>query len=162
MEKKTWSITIDAPKEKIWRTLLEDETYREWTSVFSEGSYAVTDWKEGGKILFLNGEGDGMVSRVAAHRPNEYIRIQHLGEVHKGVEQTTKESVAEWADVHEIYSLTEAEDEEEGMLLTVEIDLDEEHESMFDLLWPKALGKLKDLAERKPSRLHPHHHEETL
>jgi hypothetical protein len=162
MQKKTWSIAIDAPKEKIWRTLLEDETYREWTSAFSEGSHAVTDWKEGSKILFLNGEGDGMVSRVAVHRPNEYISIQHLGEVKNGVEDTTSDSVKEWAGVHEIYSLTEAEDEEEGLLLTVEIDLDEQHESMFDIMWPKALDKLKELAERKPSRLPHHHHEENL
>ena len=154
MQKKFWSINIDAPRERIWRTLWEDETYRQWTSAFSETSYAVTDWKEGSKVLFLDGDGNGMVSRVAVHRPNEYMSIQHLGEVKNGVEDTTSDSVKEWADVHEIYTLTEPEDKEEGMTLTVELDLDEKHESMFDIMWPKALHKLKDLAEVKPSRLH--------
>ena len=154
MQKKFWSINIDAPRERIWRTLWEDETYRQWTSAFSETSYAVTDWKEGSKVLFLDGDGNGMVSRVAVHRPNEYMSIQHLGEVKNGVEDTTSDSGKEWAGVHEIYTLTEAEDEEEGMTLTVELDLDEQHESMFDIMWPKALHMLKDLAEVKPSRLH--------
>jgi len=154
MQKKFWSINIEAPRERMWQTLWEDETYRQWTSAFSETSYAVTDWKEGSKVLFLDGDGNGMVSRVAVHRPNEYMSIQHLGEVKNGVEDTTSDSVKEWAGVHEIYTLTEAEDEEEGMTLTVELDLDEKHESMFDIMWPKALNKLKDLAEVKPSRLH--------
>ena len=39
MKQLTFSTTIDAPKEIVWRTMLEDETYREWTSAFQEGSY---------------------------------------------------------------------------------------------------------------------------
>lgn len=160
MQKKTWSITIDAPREKIWRTLWEDATYRQWTSAFGEGSHAITDWKEGSKVLFLGDEGSGMVSRVAVHRPNEYMSFQHLGEIKNGVEDTTSESIQAWAGVHENYTLTEAEDKEEGMTLTVDIELDEKHESMFDLMWPKALRLLKDLAEHKESRLPQHHSEE--
>ena len=158
MRKKTWSITIDAPKDKIWRTLLDDATYREWTSAFTEGSHAITDWREGGKVLFLNGEGHGMVSRIAEHRPNEFLSIQHLGEIKNGVEDTSSEAVKSWAGVRENYTLS---DDDEEVTLTVELDLDERHESMFDLMWPKALAKLKELAERKPSRLPHHQHEET-
>jgi len=158
MTKKSWSITIDAPKEKIWRTLWDDATYRQWTSPFSETSYAVSDWQEGSKALFLDGTGAGMVSRVVVHRPNEFISIQHLGFVKDGVEDTTSESVKDWAGVHENYTLTEA-DADEGMLLTVELELDEKHESMFDIMWPKALHILKDLAEQKESRIPHHAHE---
>ncbi|MEX0968196.1 MAG: hypothetical protein WD077_13225 [Bacteroidia bacterium] len=43
------SIGINAPKEKVWNVLLQDETYRIWTSAFEPTSYAVTDWKEGSK-----------------------------------------------------------------------------------------------------------------
>jgi len=47
MIRLTFTTTIDAPKELVWRTMLEDETYRKWTRAFQEGSYAVTDWKPG-------------------------------------------------------------------------------------------------------------------
>ena len=98
-----------------------------------------------------------MVSRIAEHRPNEFLSIQHLGEIKNGVEDTTSEAVKSWAGVRENYTLT---DDDEEVTLTVELDLDEEHESMFDLMWPKALAKLKELAERKPSRLQHRKHEE--
>ncbi len=73
MEKQTFSTTINAPKEVVWKTLWDDETYRKWTSVFSATSYAETDWKEGSKVLFLDADGSGMVSRIEANRPNEFI-----------------------------------------------------------------------------------------
>jgi hypothetical protein len=40
--------------ESMW----DDSTYRQWTSAFSEGSHAVSDWKEGSKVLFLSPEGE--------------------------------------------------------------------------------------------------------
>src|SRR5215813_6310051 len=79
MRKLTFSTTINAPKEKVWRVMLEDPTYRQWTSVFHEGSYALTDWAVGSKALFLIPEGDGMVRRIVAHRPKEFLSIEPLG-----------------------------------------------------------------------------------
>ena len=76
MTKLTFSTTIAAPRELVWGTMLEDATYRNWTSAFQEGSYAVTDWKPGSKALFLAPDGTGMVSRIAEHRPNEFLSIR--------------------------------------------------------------------------------------
>ncbi|MBI2690105.1 MAG: hypothetical protein HYX27_27685 [Acidobacteria bacterium] len=86
MTQKTWSIEITAPKDKIWRTLWDDATYRQWTSAFSETSYAVTDWQQGSKVLFLDGQGQGMVSRIAETRPNEFL---------------TSDAVEKWAGSYE-------------------------------------------------------------
>jgi uncharacterized protein YndB with AHSA1/START domain len=74
MEKMNFSIDINAPREKVWKTLWEDASYRKWTRVFIEGSHAVTDWQEGSKVLFLDGKGEGMVSKVQTNRPNELCR----------------------------------------------------------------------------------------
>lgn len=145
MRTKSWTITIEASKEKIWRTLWDDATYRQWTSPFSETSYAVTDWQEGGKVLFLDASGSGMVSRIAEHRPNEFLSIEHLGEVKDGKEDTSSEAIKEWAGAHENYTLS---GQDGAVTLTVHLDLDEKHESMFDEMWPNALAKLKELAER--------------
>src|SRR5688572_26468739 len=94
MEKLNFSIDINAPREKVWKVLWDDSSYRKWTSVFMEGSCVETDnWKEGSKVLFLDGKGAGMVSKVAVNKPNEYMSFEHLGEVKDGVEDTSSEKV---------------------------------------------------------------------
>ena len=70
MKKGHYSIFINAPKETVWKTMMEQETYRTWTTPFHEGSYYVGDWNmEGSTVRFLgpseDGTGDGgMLSRV--------------------------------------------------------------------------------------------------
>ena len=38
-----FSIGIAALRETVWEILLDDATYRQWTAVFAEGSYAEGD-----------------------------------------------------------------------------------------------------------------------
>lgn len=146
MEKMNFSVEINASKEHVWQILWNDATYRQWTSAFSETSHAVTDnWKEGTKVLFLDGSGAGMVSRVAANRPFEYMSFEHLGEVKDGVEDTTSDKVKPWSGSHENYTLTELN----GMTtVDIEMDINNEFKDMFEQLWPKALAKLKEIAEK--------------
>ncbi len=145
MEKLVFSISINATPEKVWNILWTDATYRKWTSAFMEGSYAVTDWKEGSKVLFLDGRGMGMVSRIAVNRPNEYMSIEHLGEVKDGVEDTTSDRVKAWAGAHENYTLKKINDQTE---LTIDMDITKEFKEMFAQIWPKALANVKQLSEQ--------------
>lgn len=145
MEKMNFSISINAPREKVWQVLWNDSTYRQWTTPFCEGSYAVTDnWKEGSKVLFLSPSGSGMVSTVAANKPNEYMSFEHLGEVKEGVEDTTSEKVKQWAGAFENYTLEEA-----GGATTVKVDIDitEDFKDYFVNTWPIALEQVKQLSE---------------
>ncbi len=148
MEKLHFSIEIDAPRSKVWDTMLGDATYRMWTSAFSEGSYYVGDWSEGSKILFLgsgeNGGESGMVSRIETNRPHEYISIEHLGVVENGKEDTSSESVQSWAGAHENYTFKEVDG---GTQVLVDMDINDEYREMFEGMWPKALQRLKELAE---------------
>ena len=114
MEKINFSVEINAPKEKVWDTMLGDKTYREWTKPFSPGGYFEGSWEEGSKMLFIGpdpetGKEGGMVSRIAENRPYEYISIEHLGIIHEGVEDTTSEEAKKWAPAHENYTFTEIE-----------------------------------------------------
>lgn len=144
MDKLTFSTTINAPKETVWKAMLEDATYRQWTSAFHEGSYAETDWKEGSKALFLTPEKDGMVSRIKAHRPHEFLSIEHLGTVKNGVEDTETAGAQGWAGALENYTLKEVN----GVsTITVDMDANDEYRTYFEETWPKALSKLKDIAE---------------
>lgn len=146
MEKLNFSVSINAPKEKVWKTLWDDDTYRKWTSVFNPESHAETDWKEGSKVLFLDDKGSGMVSKVAANRPNEFMSFQHLGEVHNGVEDTESDKVKAWAGSMENYTLKETGG---GTELLVEMDINEEYKEMFSNMFPKALEQVKLLSENK-------------
>ena len=148
MERLNFSIVIDAPKEKVWNTMLDDETYRVWTAVFMPGSHYIGDWREGSKILFLApgeaGEMSGMVSRIKVNREYEYISIEHLGMVQGGKEDTTSEEVKNWAGAQENYTFRDLGGRTE---VQVEMDTNEEYREMFQDAWPKALARLKELAE---------------
>jgi len=146
MQKLHFSITINAPKEKVWHTMVDDKPYREWTAAFNPGSYYKGDWSKGSKILFLGpdpktGEEGGMVSRIAENKPYEFISIEHLGIVKNGVEDTTSEEARKWAPAFENYTFKEKGGATEVL---VEIDIEDENKKMFEEMWPKALQKLKE------------------
>ena len=81
MSKLHFSTDIQAPRATVWNVLWNDATYREWTSVFSEGSYAVSDWNEGSKVQFLDAtSGSGMSAVIQQKRPNEFMSFRHVAE----------------------------------------------------------------------------------
>lgn len=144
------SIFINAPKEKVWDTMLGKETYEEWTKPFNPTSRFEGDWSEGSKIVFLGTDKDGnneggMVSRVAKNIPYEYISIEHLGIVENGVEDTTSEKATSWAPAFENYTFTEKDG---GTEVKVDMEIEEKYKAEFEEMWPKALQALKELAEK--------------
>ena len=143
MEKLYFSIVINAPKEKVWEVMLGKDTYSDWTEIFSPGSYYVGDWSEGSKMLFLGpdetGQMSGMVSKIKENRPYEYVSIEHIGEVKNG-----KEEVTEWSGALENYTFKEIDGKTE---LLVEMDIIEDYKELFQDIWPKALQRLKEIAE---------------
>jgi hypothetical protein len=126
-----------------------DVSYSQWTSVFSEGSKAETDWNEGSKVLFLDGKGQGGVSVIAAKKPNEFMSFKHLGVVNKGIEDLDSPQTKEWAGALENYTLRSSNNKTE---LIVEMDITEEYKDYFLKTWIQALNKVKELAEEKDQR----------
>lgn len=144
--RKQFKITIDASAEKVWNALWEHKNYEDWSAAFCEGSHVKGDWSKGSKILFLDGEGRGMVSTVKENIPNAFMSFEHVGEVADGVEDTESEKVKSWAGALENYTLKEANGKTE---LTIDTDISDEYAEMFEGMWPKALARLKSLAENK-------------
>ena len=142
MQKLHFSIDINAPREKVWQVLWDDASYRDWTKAFSENSYAVSDWQEGSKILFLDGNGSGMSSIIAKKVPNEFMSFHHLGEVRDGKELPQNKA---WGESFENYTLTEHNG---STTLLVELDTPDEYQDMFSDMFPKALTRVKELAEK--------------
>jgi hypothetical protein len=153
MQKLHFSIEINAPKEKVWRTMLDDNTYREWTSAFSPGGYYKGDWNKGSKIVFVGldpetGKEAGMVSRIAENKQYEYVSIEHVGIVMNGVEDTTSEEAKKWTPAFENYTFKDKDGKTEVL---VDIDVADDHVEMFNNMWPDGLKKLKEIAERPNS-----------
>jgi uncharacterized protein YndB with AHSA1/START domain len=143
LQRLQFSIDIDAPRDRVWDVLWDDATYRDWTSAFSEGSYAVSDWGEGSGIQFLDARsGSGMSGVIEKKRAPEFISFRHIAEIKDGQEQPP----AGWSGAHENYTLTERAS---GTLLTVDLDAPAEYREMFDAAFPKALQRVKALAEAK-------------
>jgi uncharacterized protein YndB with AHSA1/START domain len=141
-----FSIDINAPREKVWKILWEDATYRKWTSAFMEGSYAVSDWKEGSSIYFLDPKGEGMYSIIERSNPPEYMSFKHIGELKDGKEQPLDEKTMNWSGGKENYLLKE----KDGVTtLTVTGDMPDDFLDFFTEAFPKALVIVKSLSENE-------------
>lgn len=144
----TFDITISAPREKVWRTLWDNDTYSAWTAPFAEGSRAATDWKKGSKILFLDGKGSGMISKVEEVITNEFMGITHVGVVKNGVESMDDEEARQWSGAYENYTLKETNGKTHLHVEMGGIEIPAEYEDYFKNTWPAALNKLKELSEK--------------
>lgn len=145
MKALSFTTTINAAPEKVWKVLWEDATYRQWTSVFSEGSYALSSWKEGARVHFMASGGNGMFSEITKLIPNEYMEFLHLGEMKNGKEQPETEETKKWAGAKETYTLKQNGNSTE---LDVSVDITGDHEKYFSEVFPKALERVKQLSEQ--------------
>lgn len=151
MEKITFSTIINAPREKVWHVMLDDVIYQQWTKPFNEGSRYVGKWETGSEMRFIgvneNGkESGGMYSKIKEARPYEFVSIEHLGIITEtGEIDTTSEEVKKWTPAFENYSFS---NKEGGTEVLVELDISDEWKDMFNDIWPRALAKLKEVAER--------------
>ncbi|WP_316794790.1 SRPBCC domain-containing protein [Pedobacter agri] len=139
MEKIEFKTEINANAEKVWNTLFGKETYPKWTAAFAENSSLETTWLKGSKAIFGDGTGNGMFAIIEENIPNKFMSIKHLGEVKDG-----KEELKDWGEPLENYSLSE----ENGITeLNINMDITEDWKGYFEEAWPKALTKVKALAE---------------
>lgn len=140
----TYSIEINASPEKIWQTLWDQENYKVWTNVFSQGSYyKISDFKEGNTIHFLTPRGDGMYSLINKLEYPDYISFQHLGEIVNFEELPNHDP--EWGELYEIYEL---HPEGQKTTLIVKVDTLTEYAESMNKTFPLALQKAKEVAEQ--------------
>lgn len=139
MPRLNFNIQINASKEKVWNKLWSDEGYRSWTSVFTQGSYAESDWKEGSEIKFLSPDGSGMYGIIKNKVELVQMKFQHLGEIKNGIKEPK-----DWAGATEDYTLTE----NNGITdLKVEMDMTDEFVDYFNNIFPTALLRVKEISE---------------
>lgn len=139
-----FSIEINASKEKVWKTLWEDAAFRDWASIIDEGTYIKGVMKEGNEIQFISSANSyGVKSLVEILRPNEFVLFRHSADTKESGEQ---EREKQWTGGEESYSI----DEKDGITtLTVKFDVPYELEEIFNIRFPRALERVKTLAEKR-------------
>jgi uncharacterized protein YndB with AHSA1/START domain len=136
-----FSVHIAAPRDKVWRVLWDDASFRDWSSVFAEGSYAVSDWREGSSVQFIDPSSrNGMASVIEKMRPGEFMSFRHESEITDGKVQPP----AAWSGAHENYTLTANAG---GTTLTVDLDASDDVLQTFEEKFPRALRRVKELSE---------------
>jgi uncharacterized protein YndB with AHSA1/START domain len=139
---------IKAPVEKVYSTMLDQQSYREWTSVFNPSSRYEGSWETGAKLHFIGedkeGNSGGMVSRIKENTANRFVSIEHIGILQNGQEITSGPEVEAWAGSLENYTFTE---EDGQTLVSVDMDANKEFHAYFFETWPKALARLKAICE---------------
>lgn len=137
-----FTVEISASKAKVWDTLWQDETFRQWAGLIDPGTYMKGELKEGARVEFISAEnGYGVTSLVTKLVPNEFMFLKHQADTKNSGEESRGD---EWSGGNESYTLTE----NNGVTtLTSVIDMPEKMEAYFNVAYPKALQKLKELAE---------------
>jgi len=137
-----FTIDIHAPKASIWNILWDDSTFRDWASIIDEGIYLSGEIKEGNEVQFISSvSGYGVTSLIAELNPGEFVLFRHMSDTQ---EQGERERENEWTGGMESYALTE----NGGVTtLTVELDVPPEQAETFAFILPKALERIKTLAE---------------
>ncbi|MGB7473976.1 hypothetical protein [Trichococcus sp.] len=143
MKKLQFSIEINASKESVWATLWEDASFRVWANLIDEGTYMKGEMKEGNEIQFLSSlNGYGVTSLIEKLDLNAFVLFRHSADTKESGQQ---EREKEWTGGTESYSLTE---KNRITTLTVNTEVPEELEETFNISLPRALERIKTLAEK--------------
>lgn len=143
MNEMQFQIVIHAPKEKVWDTLWQDKTFRQWAGIIDPGTYMDGALQEGNEVQFISAEnGYGVTSLVDKLVPNEFLLLKHQADTQ---ESGSQEREKEWTGGKESYALTERDG---TTTLTVAFDIPPQLEEYFAANYPKALERVKILAEK--------------
>jgi uncharacterized protein YndB with AHSA1/START domain len=144
-----FDVHIEAPRERVWHTMLDEVSYRQWSAAFAAGSHYVGDWSEGNLIRFVapgpGGKDSGVICRVTELRPYERVTMTTAGLIENGVEDTGSEALRAWDGAIEQYTFRDAG---QGTDLHVTVDTIDAWFGMMERVWNGALPRLKTLAER--------------
>ncbi len=142
MKELQFSIEINASKERVWSTLWEDVTFRDWASIIDEGTYMKGEMKEGNEIQFISSvSGYGVTDWIEKLIPKEFVLFYHGADTKESGQQ---ERDKEWTGGKESYSLTDIDGRTK---LLVKTEVPPELEETFYNVFPKALERIKFLAE---------------
>jgi len=140
------SVSINAPKEKVWELLTTTEYTEDWYTEFCPGGVNnKVDWKQGGRAVFTDNTGFGMIGKIKTWKPNEALVFEFDGQIKDGKEDFDSPEAKSLKGAQERYKLTEQNGQTR---LDIEADMNAEYFDMMSDAWERALQKVKVLAEK--------------
>jgi uncharacterized protein YndB with AHSA1/START domain len=147
MENLEYKIVISAPAKKVWETMLQEKTYRQWVAKSWPGSFYEGKWAKGEKIRFIGSEGSGTLAEIVELKPYERVFARQIAVLLPGgVEDRSSDMAKNWIGTTEEYIFAENSGK---TTVTVTIGTSAEWRKMFDEGWPAALQELKTITERQ-------------
>jgi hypothetical protein len=134
-----FEIQINATPEKVWETLLTQDSYKKWASAMNEGTYFEGNWEVGSIMKFLDPQNNGMYNLVTENIRFKVLGMKHLGWILKG-----ELSPQNWEDSTLNYNL---EPSENGTLLKGTVNSLDEFVEFFNSKYPQNFEHIKRLAE---------------
>jgi uncharacterized protein YndB with AHSA1/START domain len=145
MKTLEYKIDINASKEKVWNTMLQLETYKQWVGVSWPGSSYEGEWKQGQALRFGSPGQGGTYAEVREETPYEHIHLEHTAAINPdGSLDRDSEMAKGWVGTTESYTFTEKNGKTQ---VSVQMKTSPDWEEMFHEGWPPALEKLKELCE---------------
>lgn len=145
MEHLEYKIVISASAKKVWDTMLQQETYKQWVAKSWPNSFYEGEWVKGARIRFIGPDGSGTLAELVEVKPYERVLARHIAALGAGgVEDRTSEIAKEWIGTTEEYRF----DEKDGKTtVTALMETTSHWSKMFDEGWPPALEELKKITE---------------
>jgi hypothetical protein len=84
MKNLEYKIHIKAPKQKVWETMIQSDTYEQWVAASWPGSSYEGKWNEGEKIKFVSKNGSGTLALIEVLKPYNYISAKHIAVLLEG------------------------------------------------------------------------------
>lgn len=140
MKEYQFSININAPKEKVWSIMWNDNTFRDWANYIDEGMYMVGEMKEGNSVHFVSPINNyGVISKIEKLIPDECVIFKHQVDTIGNVKRDN-----EWSGGTESYELYF----ENGITtLITKTELPIEQIETFNTFVPQSLNRIKELSE---------------
>ena len=137
---------VNAPAKKVWETMLNPDTYKEWVEPSWPGSYYTGKFGKDEIVKFLSSEGGGTAARIVEYAPYQTLLAEHVAVIQSDGKEDRDSVIAKgWIGSTEQYTFTENNGK---TTVRVSIKTSPEWESMFNDGWPAALAKLKEVSER--------------
>lgn len=148
----SFKIAIAAPIAKVYRTMLNERSFREWTSEFNPTSYFEGSWEKGSEIRFIGldseGKKGGIVGRIKENTPEKFISIEYQGLIKDNKELTKGPEISEWIGSTENYTFSAGSGDATIVTVELEMTFGDHFVEYFESAWPRALNKLKEICER--------------
>ena len=124
----------------VWEVLLDPTYTQQWVSAFSEGEWIEAEWKKGGLVIWKDKNGEVTAKGIVrALERNQLIQVDYFDD--KDLNDTNTQT-GKYQEIFNLFSI------EGKTLLVIEAGpLSEKDAKDHEVLWDKALEKIKSLAE---------------